>query len=80
MAKYFFKKLIRLRTKVLQHLSNKLRDYVTSGFWLYSSSTFIYELILIIISVNAKIMKTQNNLNIKHDPKGYLRSHKVNFM
>ena len=52
-----------------------LRDF---SFFLYS--IFVYEPILIKISMNANIMKMQNFLNIKYDLKGHWRSQKVFFV
>ena len=62
-----------LRTKVLLYLTKKLRDSGTPGlrdFSFFLSSAFVYEPILLKISMNANIVKTQIFHKIKYDLKG----------
>ena len=62
-----------LRTEVLLYLTKKLQDSVTPGlrdFSFFLSSTFVYEPILLNISMNANIVKTQIFNKIKYDLKG----------
>ena len=71
-----------LRTKVLLYLTKKLqdsripsfRDSVIPGFSFFLSNTFIYEPILLKLSMNANIVKMQIFHKIKSDLRGHSRS------
>ena len=70
--KHIFKNLSSSTSHKKNYETLKLRDF---SFFL--SSTFICKPILIKISLNANIKKTQFFHKLKYDLKGHYRSHKV---
>ena len=72
-----------LRTWVLLYLTNKLRDSRIPWFRDFSfflSGPFVYDSILLNISMNANIVKKQIFHKIKYDLKGHSRTQTTNFL